>query len=207
MKNNSSNHFIKAFETELKTIENKVSLIQNEIIQIKAFTTSEAPVLKSTKMFTLYDNKTNSVFDLSFLGFRKHFNKFFTEYLNNNKTSEVNETSQKAVEFAEYYKWLNELKVPKTREKFSDLNNEQKLLALHYLFPSLRDYTQNQLANVLSQILNIGPENIRKNLSALYKKDSEIRTIENYEKLIELFENKTFETITNKLNWEINQMS
>jgi hypothetical protein len=207
MKNTTSNQFIEVFETVLETTENKTSLIQNEIKQIEAFTSSEALILKSSMMFTIYDNATNSVFDLSLLGSRKYFNKYFVEYRINNKTSADDNISQQAVEFAEYYKWLNELKIPKSKQKFSDLNNEQKLLALHFLFPNISDYTNTQLAKVLSQILNIGSENVRRNLSDLYKKDSEIRTIENFEKLIELFENKTFESITTKLKREINQMS
>ncbi len=209
------NNFIKEFKAKLETTKNKEYLIQNEINQIEAFTTTIGES-SMVDVLGVKSNITNSVFDLRFLGSRTRFNKIFVEYLLGEK-DELSENElthphlkliyEQAKYFAEYYSWLKELKVPKSREKFSDLNNEQKLLALHYLFPNLSNYTQTQLSKVLSQILNIGSENIRRNLSALYKNDSEIRTIENYEKLIELFENKTFETITNKLKKEINQMS
>jgi hypothetical protein len=211
------NNFINNFISKLEVTKNKEHLIENEINQIEIFTSTDAMNTEFIGDLNLA-NETNSVFDLTDMGARVFFNSFFHEYLNNGEVDSLigegiredescMEEIKRALLFAEYYKWLKELKIPKSKQKFSDLNNEQKLLALHFLFPNINDYTNTQLAKVLSQILNIGSENVRRNLSDLYKKDSEIRTIENFEKLIELFENKTFESITNRLKREIKQMS
>ena len=213
----TDNHFIERFKEELNKVNNKEFLIQNEITQIEIFT-SKRDSLQVTGLLSMgqYDNRTNSVFDLSHFGSVNLINDVFHEYVLHDKLIKFNEKNfsynegfiKTAKLFAEYYKWLKNLKSkPNSAIKFSELNNDQKILALHYLGFNFRDYSKNQMAFVLSQILNIGSENIRKNLSDLFKKDSELRTIENLEKLIELFDNKTFESITNKIEKEIKQMS
>ena len=216
MKIKINNPFISTFKDELLKVKNQDYLIQNEINQIEAFTSSNTQFTKIDKL-GLKGNKTNSVFDLSLIGSRDRFNNVFHEFLKYDicelNDCEKNNTTLKTIydhakNFAEYYNWLKDYKTkPNTLKKYTDLTNEQKLLALHFLIPNLSDYTNTQLCKVLGQILNIGTEPIRINLSKVHAGKNEIKNKENFEKLMELFDNKTFESITNKLKREIKEVS
>lgn len=209
MKNKSQNPFIKKFEIELKKVKSQEYLVQNEIIQIEAYTTSKN--IKTKKDRFGFNDKTNSVFDLSIYGSKDLINRFYFDFLlngeNDNRSFDSQHTNKiytLAVQFAKYYQWLKELTVkPNSTPNKSNLNLEQKLLALQFLGLELRDYNKTHSAIVLGQILNVGPENIRKNLSNLYGGKNNIRTVENLKKLSELFEYETFESISNKLKREI----
>lgn len=141
----------------------------------------------------------------------------FKEFIKDSKIPEkelkkLNEQYQQyhkqGLEFGKYTLWLGRPKnKPTTEKEYSDLSPGQKLLALHYLGLDFRDFTNTHVANVLSQILNVGPENIRKNLSKIYGGKNDLRNITNFEKLTELFENKTFESISNKLKREIKELN
>lgn len=233
MKETSENHFIQNFKSRLETVKNKDYLIENEINQIRLFTSMESwhsdiPYEEAGLNFA---NETNSVFDLMDMGgSRVYFNSVFNEYLLEGTVTPIldfdgeadlslddellpveddflRDQRESAIAFAEYYLWLKELKIhPKSNQKFSSLNNDQKLLALHLLGLDLRDYTKTHMRKVLGAILNIGSENIRKNLSVLQGGKNNLRTKENFEKLLELFENKTFEPIQNKIKREIRDL-
>ncbi|TXE12923.1 hypothetical protein FUA26_03770 [Seonamhaeicola algicola] len=220
MNTHSENHFIEKFKKRLETVKNKKYLIENEINQIQAFTSQidKDPNFMGELNFA---NETNSVFDLMEMGNPVFFNSVFNRYLLDdeyegmfkydpemkNDPAFANEIEE-AVLFAEYYKWLQELEVkPTKKSNFSNLNNDQKLLALHFLGLDLRDFTKEHTAKVLGQILNIGSENIRRNLSILQGGKNNLRSTENLEKLLELFENKTFESIQNKINKEIKNLT
>lgn len=213
-----NNHFIDKFKEELNKVENKEFLVQNEITQIEIFTSKRDDNYQFHSLTGTgghIGNVTNSVFDLSDFGSINLINDTFHEYVLYGKLENFSKENYRHNEWfietgkllAEYYQWLKELKITKSKEQFSDLTNEQKLLALYFLCPDLINHTNNQLKKVISQILNIGPENIRKNLSKVYNGQNDVRSIENFEKLLELFENKTFESITNKIKREIKQMS
>jgi hypothetical protein len=107
-------------------------------------------------------------------------------------------------ELAKYCNWLNSLNVkPIIGNSGQSLNLEQKLLALHFLGLNLKDFNNTHSAKVLGKILNVGSENIRKDLSNLHGGKNKIRNITNFEKLLELFKNKTFDSILIKLKREI----
>ena len=215
MKEEAQNRFIKKFEEKLNEVSNKEYLIKNEISQIEALSShKENSIITSpSKIFSVSHNKNRSVFDLNGFGSIELIMDVFHDYilfgnidhLKDQKNHFNKSAFELGIELAEYYKWLKELQIPKSKGKFTDLSNEQRLLAISFLCPDLANYTKTQSAKVLSQILNVGKENIRKNLSHLFidKNNSEVRTIENLEKLSELFDNKAFEHITNKIEREI----
>lgn len=210
----TENNFIKEFKEELEKVKNKEFLIQNEIRQIEIFTSKRDGEIYSSQHTP--DNRTNSVFDLSYYGSIDLINETFHHYSIygsiddfNRKEDYSNEyTIKNGILLAEYYFWLKELKItPKSDKKYTSLNNDQKLLALHFLGLDLRDYTKTHVRKVLGEILNIGNENIRKNLSVLQGGKNNLRTEDNFKKLLELFENKTFESIQNKIKKELKDLS
>ena len=110
-------------------------------------------------------------------------------------------------ELAKYYNWLKSLNVkPSIGNSGQSLNLKQKLLALHLLDINFEDCTKSHMANVLGQILNMDSQNIRGNLSNLHAGKNNVRNIANFEKLLELFENKTFDSISAKIEREIKQL-
>jgi len=114
---------------------------------------------------------------------------------------------QQGFELVKYHNWLNNLKVKPSLEKNGQsLNLEQKLLALYLLDINFEDHTNSHMANVLGQILNMDSQNIRGNLSNIHAGKNSIRKIENFEKLAELFKNKTFDSISTKIKREIKQL-
>ncbi|ULC59666.1 hypothetical protein MBM09_01510 [Flaviramulus sp. BrNp1-15] len=112
------------------------------------------------------------------------------------------------IEFAKYALWLkrhenkNVLSKPNTRK----LTNKQKLLALHYLGLSLSKYDNTKTAKILSQILEVGEENIRINLSYVEGKNKEVRTIPNLSKISQLFESVGITDVSNIIDSEIENL-
>lgn len=221
----------KDFLKRSKKISNTKHFLENELKQIDIFLNHKAYEVRSDYLIGGNDYQSEiKIIDSVYYNVRSAWSTFikpYNEYYYNgtempykpiesmlgNTKEEVDETNKRVkqyhiqgTEFAKYVLWLKELQsnpVKKSSEnKFSDLNNDQKLLALHYLGLDLRDYTKKQAAYALGQILNIGNENIRKNLSVFQGGKNKLRTPENFDKLIELFENKTFESISNKLKRE-----
>jgi len=228
--NNTPNQFIEDFKNHLNKVKNKEALIKNEIIQIEVFTSSKGgnPEMMGELNFA---NETNSVFDLMDIGFREFFNSVFNDYLINGKITCIPDNNEmdddlrdfgisslrddecamseieKATNFVDYYNWLKELEIKPTIQKDkSNLNLEQKLLALQYLGLEVRDFSNSHSATVLGQILNVGSENIRKNLSNLYAGKNKVRSAENLEKVSELFKNQTFDSISNRIKKELKEM-
>ncbi|WAC00967.1 hypothetical protein N7U66_12210 [Lacinutrix neustonica] len=104
-------------------------------------------------------------------GYEKYYyNEKETKY---RRVSNINDISEKhlksfndenevfhnqGLELGKYVLWLRKLEnEPSTEKEYSTLSPEQKLLALHYLGLDFRDFTNTHVANVLSQILNVGP--------------------------------------------------
>ena len=77
-------------------------------------------------------------------------------------------TTNQAYEFAEYYKWLEQLKLqPQKREKKSEvLNHKERMLALYYLGLDMRKFGNNlQAAKILSKIIGFDESNTKKFLT------------------------------------------
>ncbi len=112
------------------------------------------------------------------------------------------------LEFAKYVLWLkrhenkNVLSKPNTRK----LTNKQKLLALNCLGLNLSKYDNTKTAKILSQILEIGEENIRINLSYVEGKNNEVRTIQNLNKISQLFESAGISDVSSIINTEIENL-
>ncbi|MEN3323747.1 hypothetical protein VP395_08410 [Mariniflexile soesokkakense] len=217
MNEKSINPFIIDFNKELEKVKNKEHLIQNEIIQIEVFT-STTPQYSKMDRFGMCSNKTNSVFDLSYIGDRDRFNKIYFEYLIYEKPelsekeisySLIKSWYEQAKYFAEYYTWLKELqknKASKTESKKANLSHKQKMLALYYLGLDLNKYDNVKTAKILSQIIDQGEENTRKYLSYVSSGKNEVRTKNNLEKISQLFENVGITEVSTKINLEIEKI-
>lgn len=200
MKEQSQNYFIDAFEKRLLEVNNKEFLIENEINIIESYVNKPISVNER--------NSTNSVFDLSNLGSSKIISEVFNEYMLNGsiKNIEVNNDPFKSnfvktgLLFVKYYKWLKEInKHPINQPKKQKLTQKQKLLALHYLGVDFSKYDNSSLAKILSQILDLGEENIRKNLSYVSAGKNEVRTESNLEKVHQLYKNIGINDISNTI--------
>ncbi|OGS70998.1 MAG: hypothetical protein A3F91_11265 [Flavobacteria bacterium RIFCSPLOWO2_12_FULL_35_11] len=208
------------FTLVLNTISEKENLINLELKEIDNYLNYTAPPRRHKMDFHI-EPKTDAIFILAVdLNRRKLLKRAFNGFnvygkfdlIDNNAKSQgmINlddKVIQQASELAKYFKWLKELDFkPSLAQDKSSLNIEQKLLALHFLGLNFEDYTNSHMAIVLGQILNVGSQNIRGNLSNMYGGKNSLRKIENFEKLTELFENKTFESILNKIKKEIKQL-
>jgi len=225
MNNLTANTFIIDFNKKWVNTKNRTYLIENEIRQIEIYVSSNEIIKPERKTMLkgmiLSAPTTNSVFKLNYtFSFSKE--KFNTHF-NNNLLGETYTPGKyepndwykaeiyiEANNLADYYTWLKEKLENESKSKLKaqqpSLNLEQKLLALHLLGLDFQDHTNSHMAKALGQILNAGSQNIRGNLSNMYGGKNSIRKIENFEKLSELFENKTFESISNKIKKEIKQL-
>ncbi|WP_179337447.1 hypothetical protein [Winogradskyella ludwigii] len=213
--NNTPNPFIEAFTIELEKTKNSIFLIENEIKQIETFTSSnDTPSMFSSLAAGMgrYDNSTNSVFDGSTLPSKSIFNKSFFEYnafgkidLKSNLFN-PEQYKKTVIDFSEYYNWLKELQTtPKKKKVISSLSHKQKMLALHYLGLDVRQYADVKAGNVIAQILDLDSHNTRTNLPSVYfnSKDNKVRTKQNLERLLTLFEDNDFEEIKAQITTDL----
>lgn len=226
MKEQSENHFIKNFTNKLNTVKNKEYLIENEINQILAFTSSpdKDPNFLGDLNFA---NETKSVFNLMEMGNPVYFNSVFNEYLIEEKVTPILEFNEEgemlpveddffkeeredAIAFVKYYLWLKALQNPekaKSKEKAkATLTHKQKMIALHYLGLNTSKYDNVKTAKILSQILDVGEENTRKYLSYLSAGKNNVRTSPNLEKVSQLFENAGITEVSTKINLDIEKI-
>ena len=197
MKIQSQNPFVINFQKELTKVKKQDYLILNEINQIEYFTTSKAQSSKLDK-FGFGSNKTNSVFDLSYIGNKNRFNQIFTEYLLNEECElsegelgfpHLKKIHELAKQFSQYYTWLQELQLKKPSSKKATLSHKQKMLVLHYLGLDLNKYDNTNTAKVLSQLLELSEDNTRKYMSYLSAGKNDVRTKNNLQIVSLLFEN------------------
>ncbi len=213
----TDNHFIEKFKTELTTTSNRTYLIENEIEQIKNFTSSRNIDFAQNAFISHNNNNTNSVFDLSYLGNKNSLIDIFHHYLmygqvlSSDFQKVYKEHLELSIQFAQYYIWLKDLKdkAEETRVKIkTGLNLEQRMLALYYLGLDLRKYDDTKTSKILSLILNYNQDNIRKNLSQLYYNSpkNKVRKTSNFEKIIKLFEDRQFDDIKNRIENDMNTL-
>ena len=228
MKESVENHFVKVFENKIKEVQNTNYLIENEIEQIKLFTSSDGN-LKEFAGDLNFDNETNSVFDLMHLENRVLFNDIYHQYLINGeyesilgKPVEEGESHllgieeddflmsviEEAVLFADYYNWLKSLEsTPAKQSKKTQLTQKEKLLALNYLNIDFGENESNKdRAKILSLILGLGEENIRKNLSYVSAGKNDVRTHANLKSVSQLFESHGFTDISLTIKKELEEL-
>jgi len=210
-----SNKFIE--EVTQLDMKYRKGFIKNEMEEILKFVEdigSPQRMQERRKRYS-FGQKPNHVFDIEILGvWSMIFINSFNDYKQKGivasyNREDVEETSMQAYSLAIYYKWLEKALEQnfniEEKPKEATLNIEQKLIALHSLGLDLRDYSNTESAKILAKILNVGSENIRKNLSNLYVGKNNVRNLNNLTKVSELFENKTFDSISNRLKKEIKE--
>jgi hypothetical protein len=210
-----SNKFIE--EVTQLDMKYRKGFIKNEMEEILKFVEdigSPQRMQERRKRYS-FGQKPNHVFDIEILGvWSMIFINSFNDYKQKGivasyNREDVEETSMQAYSLAIYYKWLEKALDQnfniEEKPKEATLNIEQKLIALHSLGLDLRDYSNTESAKILAKILNVGSENIRKNLSNLYVGKNNVRNLNNLTKVSELFENKTFDSISNRLKKEIKE--
>ena len=211
-----TNKYILKFQEYSIGKDNLNIAIDREISQIKK-------VVDTPQKITLgigYIAKilTNSVFESDFYP-DNEFNSFFYNYVFDGKLDfnslpddKFKKTTkakmQKAMEFAVYYLWLREklknLTETKTTKK-SDFNLSQKILALHYLGLDLTMYDKTKSSKILSEIFTQSYSNTKEHLTNLNSAKNEgiIKTYDNLNFLLKLFNNKQFKNIQDKIKEDL----
>ncbi|KAF2335649.1 hypothetical protein [Flavobacterium daemonense] len=198
----------KSIEFEIKAIEDYVDNIPYISFRGKS---QASGINKSPKIFSF----ENVYFD------RIIFNEAFYEYLNNGKVISIiqkqndnnesikikQKSVEQSIELFKYYEWLNELLTATNKiVKNNDLTLNQKLITLHYLGLDTRGNDNDKCAEILGEFLGYGAENIRKSFSHLYAGKNKVRTKTNFEKVIQLFENKGLEQISNRIKKDLKEL-
>ncbi|MBO6605312.1 hypothetical protein [Psychroserpens sp.] len=213
----TNNQFIEKFKTELVNASDQNYLIENEIEQIKYFTMTRNTEFAPNPFRSYNNNSTNSVFDLSNLGNKNPIVDAFHHYLRFEEvsSSEIQHLNRDAIhlgtQLAQYFTWLKDLKAKNEATKVkikSNLNLEQRMLALYYLGLDLNKYDDTKTSKILSQVLNYNQDNIRKNLSQLYinSPKNKVRKTSNFEKIIKLFEDQQFAAIKKRIEDDMNSL-
>lgn len=213
--------FKENFNKALELVENKQNLIKNEIQEIENFVNNNEI---STNQYDYLRNKfienrsDKNIFRL-FLpkNSKGEFLDAYKEYKINGKVDDINYEYQfeellslrkfidkQAIELAKYSDWLItnfENKTIKSKRIKTSLNLEQKLLALQYLGVRLNMVDNTKASYILSSILGMGYDNIIKIHPQVYfnSKGNNVRTNDNFEKLIKLFENEQFNDVSAKI--------
>ncbi|MCK0144029.1 hypothetical protein MWU78_00015 [Arenibacter sp. F26102] len=226
MQEETENYFIEAFEERLTEVKHTKYLIKNEINQIEVFTSDGRDFKPFDKDYN-YD--TSCFSDVVDFGNRVSFNNYFHQYLMHGEcelgimgVTEENElvpididddepliaVMKEAILFAQYYEWLINLQSAQTKKPAKEpLSQKEKLLALHYLKIDFGENQNNKnMAKVLSLILGLGEENIRKNLSYVSAGKNEVRTENNLKKVLQLFKNEGFNDLATTINQDIEKI-
>ena len=120
---------------------------------------------------------------------------------------EIKRIRKQAIELAKYALWLKELTTPnssKLQKPKNSLTQKEKLLALHYLNIDFGENESNKdRAKLLSLILGLGEENIRKNLSYVSAGKNDVRTQANLKSVSQLFESHGFTDISLTIKKEL----
>ena len=220
--------FKENFNKVLETIENKQNLINNEIQEIENFVNND---LRTTNTYDSLRNKfiedraDKNIFRLRLPKNSKvDFQIAYKEYKTNKKVAvfryshEMEElfTERKLIykqaeELAKYSDWLStnfESKSLKSKRIPTSLNLDQKLLALQYLGVKLNKVDNTKASQIIASILGMGYDNISKRHPQVYfnSKDNEVRTKDNFEKLLKLFENEQFKEIHSQICEDMNSL-
>lgn len=216
----SLSEFKNNFSSALEEATDKNFLIENELREVNNYV-SYVPVPKTQKrLYVKYYSvqKGTGVFDINIPQAQR---KEFTEAFNSNlrtgefpieksyhEPTEAFKIRQKVVkqasEFADYYKWLNNLKnSPLKSNKKNDLTHGEKLLALHYLGLDLRKFDFIKSAKVLEPIIGQNFDDTRKQIPLLYGTNNKIMKKKNLETVLQLFENVGFEEIAKRIKTDI----
>ncbi|WP_029034232.1 hypothetical protein [Salinimicrobium terrae] len=213
----------KAFHSALEEATDKQYLIENELREINNFI-SYVPIPKVQKrLYVKYHSvqKGTEIFDLNIpQAQRKDFTEAFNSILRTGEFQieksfhEPNEAfeirlniKKQAFEFAEYYRWLNELKSsPQKASKKNVLTHKQKLLALHYLGLDTSKFDNSAVAKILSEILELSEDNTRQYLSYISAGRNNVRTKTNLEKVNQLFEEQGLTDISKKIKSDIEKI-
>ena len=116
-------------------------------------------------------------------------------------------TVSQALEFSEYYKWLNSLLNTAAKAPTKNtLSHKQKLLALHYLGLNTAKYENTKIAKVLAEVLELSEDNTRIFLSYLSAGKNEVRTKTNLEKVNQLFEKQGISEISDVIKKDIEKL-
>lgn len=212
-----------SFNSALEHSTDKQYLIENELREINNYV-SYTPIPKVEKrLYAKYypAQKGTGVFDLNIpQAQRKDFTEAFNSILRTGE-SQIEKNFQEpieafdirqqvvkqAYEFAEYYKWLNEIKnSPQKASKKSTLSHKQKLLALHYLGLDTNKFDNSAVAKILSEVLELSEDNTRQYLSYITAGRNNVRTKANLEKVNQLFEQQGITEIYNKIKSDIEKI-
>jgi hypothetical protein len=213
------------FNKALELIENKQALIKNEIQEIEGFinndslTSNQYDYLRS--QFIESRTEKNIFRIILPKNSKEDFLIAYKEFKINGKVSvskyphEMDElfTERKLVykqaeELAKYSDWLTNLlnNKPELNEKkkpFLYLN--QKLIALQYLGLDMRKFDDTKSARILHHIIGMDESNIKKALPHIYfnAPKNKVRTKENLERLLLLFENEQFAEIKREIEKDL----
>ena len=219
MKEELQNQFIDKFKTELEKVKNPDYLIENEIKQINAYTTSKNADVSHNGIFRSYDNNTNSVFDLSHIGSKDKFIEIFTHYLIH-ENYEIDENalmyqsiknhSELSISFAKYFIWLKELQGKLTSKKLkpkASLTHKQKMLILYYLGLDIIEHDKTSMSKLLYHLLDLNEDNTRKYLSYVANGKNEVRTKNNLKTVKTVFEKYGFLELSNTIQKDIDKIT
>jgi hypothetical protein len=216
------------FNKELELAKNKQNFIKNELQEIENFVNNDSLVSNQYDFLRnqfLDSRNDKNIFKLILpKNSKEDFRTAFKEYKINGNVDvfkyphELEElfpqrklVYKQGEELAKYSDWLLtsfETKSPTSKRIKTSLNLEQKLLALQYLGMNLQGVDNTKASHILSSILGMGYDNIKKRHSQIYfnSKDNEVRTKDNFEKLIKLFENEQFEEIQIKIREDMESL-
>lgn len=220
--------FKENFNKSLELVENKQNLIKNEIQEIESFvnndsrTTNEYDYLRnqfiesraSKNIFKIILPK-NSKDDFR-IGYKEVKINGKVKVFRYGHEMEESFTERKLIykqaeELAKYSDWLStnfESKTLKSRRIPTSLNLDQKLLALQYLGVKLNKVDNTKASKIIASILGMGYDNIIKRHPQVYfnSKENEVRTKDNFEKLLKLFENEQFKAIHDQISEDMNSL-
>ena len=229
MINTEGNHFIDTFSETLKDVKNKEFLVDREIKQIEKFVSSEEPN-QDVDFEIAFMKESNSVFNLNEMGNPIFFNDIFNQYLIHGEYESflgndigdeegvlfggigedeiLMATVEEAVLFADYYTWLKELDSESIKHIVSgksQLSLKESILVLHYLGLDFTNHTQTALSEVLSSLLGKSPSNTRTAIGLLLsaKNEKDIKTNDNLNKMLEVFDNKSFTGVKLKIKEDL----
>lgn len=220
--------FKENFNKSLELVEKKQNLIKNEIQEIESFVNNDS---RTTNEYDYLRNQfiesraSKNIFKLILpKNSKEDFRIGYKEFKINGKVKvfryghEMEElfTERKLIykqaeELAKYSDWLCtnfESKSLKSKRIPTSLNLDQKLLALQYLGVKLNKVDNTKASKIIASILGMGYDNILKKHPQVYfnSKENEVRTKDNFDKLLKLFENEQFKEIHDQISEDMNSL-
>lgn len=211
MKITTLKEFQDKFNSELNKVNDKQKLIEAELKDIDEYLNENVMIKADRKGLFSSRIRSKQYFGLDIINvYRERFSKevhdfnIYGKVLGSDSLEKevIKDISKQAIEFSKYIDWLRGLNREynsKPQQKEYPLSLNQRLLALHYLGLDLSKYENTNSAEILSQILGFGTENIRKSLSYLSAGRNKVRTKGNFEALIKLFGSQGFDDVSDKI--------